>query len=95
MLQRQLSRLNGRKFGHRQVEASCTFYAWRHPVLYWEHDHSHDFCLLPAQFCYMIVFIRKVESRVKIADQCAPWIISVVRINFFRGLQFEEVGVCR
>jgi hypothetical protein len=24
---------------------------------------SYDICLLPAQFCYLIVFIRKVESR--------------------------------
>jgi hypothetical protein len=36
----------------------------------------HDFCLLPAQFCYTIVYIRKVESRVQIADRCAPWKIS-------------------
>jgi hypothetical protein len=32
--------------------------------------------LVAAQFCYIIVHIRKVESRVRIADQCAPWIIS-------------------
>jgi hypothetical protein len=36
----------------------------------------YDFCLLPAQFCYTIVYIRKVESRVQIADPCAPWKIS-------------------
>jgi hypothetical protein len=27
----------------------------------------YDFCLLPAQFCYIIVYIRKVESCVQIA----------------------------
>jgi hypothetical protein len=35
-----------------------------------------DFCLLPAQFCYMIVYIRNVENRVQIADRCATWNIS-------------------
>jgi hypothetical protein len=33
----------------------------------------YDFCLLLAQFCYIIVHIGKVESRVQIADRCAPW----------------------
>jgi hypothetical protein len=36
----------------------------------------YDFCLSPAQFCYIIVYIRKAESRVQIADRCAPWKIS-------------------
>jgi hypothetical protein len=36
----------------------------------------YDFCFLPAKFCYVIVYIRKVESCVQIADQCAPWKIS-------------------
>jgi hypothetical protein len=36
----------------------------------------YDFCLLPAQFYYMIVYVRKVESHVQIADRCAPWKIS-------------------
>jgi hypothetical protein len=35
-----------------------------------------DFCLLPAQFCYIIIHIWKVEICVKIADRCAPWKIS-------------------
>jgi hypothetical protein len=33
----------------------------------------YDFCLLPAQFCYILVYIGKVESRVQIADRCATW----------------------
>jgi hypothetical protein len=28
----------------------------------------YDFRLLPAQFCYIILYIRKAESRVQIAD---------------------------
>jgi hypothetical protein len=32
-----------------------------------------DFCLLPEQFCYIIVYKLKVESRVQIADRCAHW----------------------
>jgi hypothetical protein len=33
----------------------------------------YDFCLLPAQFYYIIVYIQKVESRVQIVDRCAHW----------------------
>jgi hypothetical protein len=36
----------------------------------------YDFCLFPAQFCYIIVYIRKVKSSVNIADRCAPWTFS-------------------
>jgi hypothetical protein len=36
----------------------------------------YDFCVLPAQFCYIIVYIWKVESCVEIVDRCAPWKIS-------------------
>jgi hypothetical protein len=28
---------------------------------------------LPAQFCFIIVYIRKFESLVQIADRRAPW----------------------
>jgi hypothetical protein len=30
----------------------------------------YNFCLLPVQFCYIVAYIRKVESRVQIADRC-------------------------
>jgi hypothetical protein len=33
----------------------------------------YDFCLSPEQFCYIIIYIEKVESCVQIVDQCAPW----------------------
>jgi hypothetical protein len=36
----------------------------------------YDFCLSPAQFCYIILYIRKVGSRVHTANQCAPRKIS-------------------
>jgi hypothetical protein len=49
----------------------------------------YDFCLLPSQFCYTIVYIRKVENRVQIADRCAPWKISNCAKNLvLQALQF-------
>jgi hypothetical protein len=36
----------------------------------------YDFCLSPAQFYYIIVYKRKIESYMSIADWCAPWKIS-------------------
>jgi hypothetical protein len=36
----------------------------------------YDFCFLPAQVYYTIVYIWKVESRVQIADRRAPCKIS-------------------
>jgi hypothetical protein len=33
----------------------------------------YGFCLLPAQFCYIIVYVDKVEIRVQIANRYAPW----------------------
>jgi hypothetical protein len=36
----------------------------------------YNFCLSPAQFCNIIVYIWKVKSCLQIADQCAPWKIS-------------------
>jgi hypothetical protein len=36
----------------------------------------YDFCLLPAQFCYIIIYIWNVDIHVQIADRCAPWKIS-------------------
>jgi hypothetical protein len=48
-----------------------------------------DFSLLPAQFCYIIICTWKVESRVQIADRCAPSKISSdVQYLVFQGLQF-------
>jgi hypothetical protein len=36
----------------------------------------YDFGLLPAQCCYVIVYMGRVESRAQIADRCALWKIS-------------------
>jgi hypothetical protein len=72
MLQRQPSYLNGRKldttnFKHLIFSMSvftlyCTANIFVPMILY-------DFCLLPAQFCHIIVYIRKVKS-------CVHWLIS-------------------
>jgi hypothetical protein len=76
----QLNHLNGHKFDHHQVSASHIFYVWLHLVLYGEYVHSDDFLRLVPVACtillYNHVYIWKVESRVQIADQCAPWKIS-------------------
>jgi hypothetical protein len=34
---------------------------------------SYNFCLLPTQFYYIIIYVWKVESHVQIVDQCASW----------------------
>jgi hypothetical protein len=48
-----------------------------------------DFCLSPEHFCYIIVYIRKVESCVQIAEQCAPWKIRSGTQNLvLHALQF-------
>jgi hypothetical protein len=36
----------------------------------------YDFCLSPAQFCYVVIYIRKVQSCVQLADRGTPWKIS-------------------
>jgi hypothetical protein len=51
----------------------------------------YDLCLLPAQFCYVIVCIWKVESRVQIADRCATWkIFSGAENLVLQTLQFQD-----
>jgi hypothetical protein len=76
MLQRQFSHLDDGMLDHRQVWASYIFYIWLRHVLYCEHVHSHDFAWLlfvARTIFYIIVYIRKVERRVQIADQRASW----------------------
>jgi hypothetical protein len=52
----------------------------------------YDFSLLPAQFCYMVVYIWKVESRVQIMDWCAPWkIFSSAENLVLQALQFYVI----
>jgi hypothetical protein len=36
----------------------------------------YDLCLLPALFCYVIIYKWDLESQVQIANRCAPWIIA-------------------
>jgi hypothetical protein len=54
------------------------------------------FCLSPAQFYNIVVYIRKVESCVQIAERCAPWkIYNGVQNLVLHVLQFWQVDVCR
>jgi hypothetical protein len=55
----------------------------------------YDFCLLPEQFCYIIVYVRKVEICLQIADWCATSKISNSAENIIlQALPFTEVRVC-
>jgi hypothetical protein len=44
----------------------------------------YDFFLLPAQFCYVIVYTRKVESMCQLRTDVYLGKFSVVRIILFR-----------
>jgi ABC-type transport system involved in Fe-S cluster assembly fused permease/ATPase subunit len=56
----------------------------------------YDFYFSHAQFCCIIVYVRKVESRVQIADRCAPRKISSgVQNLVLHALQLQEAGVYR
>jgi hypothetical protein len=51
----------------------------------------YGFCLPPAQFCYIIIYIWKAENRVQITDRCVPWKILIVRItSFCRRCNFKR-----
>jgi hypothetical protein len=85
-LKKQPSHLHDRK-----LERLYIFYVWLRLTLCYEHDHSHDFVLLLHVACtifYIIVYIRKVESHVQIADRYATWKISSGAENLvFQALQ--------
>jgi hypothetical protein len=56
----------------------------------------YDFCLSPAKFYYIIVYIRKVENCVQTANRSAHWKISNGAQNLvLHALQRKEVCVCR
>jgi hypothetical protein len=55
---------------------SISGFALSYPAITYIPIILYDFCLSPAQFCYIIVLVRKDESRVQHADQCAPRKIS-------------------
>jgi hypothetical protein len=85
LLNRQLSHLNCRKTDHRHNSA------WPYTVNMFILMILYDLCLLPAHFCFIIVHMRKVESRVQIADRCAPWKISSGAESLvFQALQFKS-----
>jgi hypothetical protein len=33
----------------------------------------YDFCLFPAELCYIIVNVRNIESLMQFADRRVPW----------------------
>jgi hypothetical protein len=43
---------------------------------------SYDFCLLPAKFCYIVIYVRNFERHMQIAYRCAPWKIANGAENF-------------
>jgi hypothetical protein len=76
MLQRQTSHLRGCKLDRCQIKASYIFYILLRLALCSELFilmNLYDFCLLPAQLCYIFVYTQKVKSRVQIVDQCTLW----------------------
>jgi hypothetical protein len=55
----------------------------------------YDLCLLPAQFHYVIINTRYLESHVQLADRCAPWKITSGAENLvLQALQFQKMGIC-
>jgi hypothetical protein len=50
----------------------------------------YDFCLLPTHFCYIIVYMRKVETRVQTRAGVHFGIFPMVRRTFFARV----IGVC-
>jgi hypothetical protein len=58
------------------------------------------FCMISASclnnFSYVILNIRYLESRMQIADLCAPWKFASGAENFvLQALQFQKVDTCR
>jgi hypothetical protein len=74
MLQRQLSHLNATEFKPHIFSMpgfTLSFIANMFILVI-----LYAFCLLPAHFCYAVVYIWKVDSCMQITDWCAPWKIS-------------------
>jgi hypothetical protein len=65
MLQRQLSHLNGRKLDHRQVKSfiiSVSDFILSYTANTFILIILFDFCRLPVQLCYIIVYVRDAEN---------------------------------
>jgi hypothetical protein len=96
-LQRQLSHLKGRKLDHSQFNSlifSMPWFTMSYVANMLIHMILYDFCLLSAQFCYIIVYIRKVASKSKskskllydwrcTANQLAPSRLRLMTRDFF------------
>jgi hypothetical protein len=54
----------------------------------------YDFCLLPAELCYIIVNVRNIESLMQFSGWCTPWkIANGVENLVLQALQFQQI--CR
>jgi hypothetical protein len=92
MLQRQLSHLTAVSLTNAKFKPlllSMSGFALSYTTNMFILMTLYDLCLSPAQFYYIIVYIRKAETRVQIADRCAPWKIStaVHKINWALNIQ--------
>jgi hypothetical protein len=55
---------------------------------------SDDFCLFPAQCCYVIIYVKNFESQVQFVDQCAPVKVANSAVkSVLQKLHFQVVGV--
>jgi hypothetical protein len=76
MLQRQLSHLNGLELTTGEFKRLIFFvsgFTFSNTAIIFVLMIPYAFCLFPIQFYYIIIYWRKVETRVQIMDQCAPW----------------------
>jgi hypothetical protein len=49
----------------------------------------YDFCLLPAKFCCVVIYVRNIERHMQYVNRCAPWKIANGAENFvLQALQF-------
>jgi hypothetical protein len=97
MLQLQLSHLKGLSLTTAKFKPlifSMSGFVLSYPANMFILMILHDFCLLPAQFYYAVVYIQRVESRVQITDRRSPCKISNSAENLvLQALQFQEVDV--
>jgi hypothetical protein len=92
MLQRERSHLNGRNLTVAKFKPlifSICGFALSYTANMFILMIVYDFCLLPGQFYYIIVYTWTVESCVQIADRCGPWNIPNGADNLvLQALQF-------
>jgi hypothetical protein len=96
MLQRLPNHLNGRTLDSRQAD-SLIFSVGLHHFRCREYLNFDDFVwpLFPAQFRYVIINARYLESHVQLVDRCEPCkFTNDVENLVLQALQFQKVGIC-